>query len=141
MTKISRIVDGYSVSPQLSEDDFSHIEESGFKTVINFRPDREKSGYLDADEATEIAAKHNIAYFHVPVSMKGITQENIIELQKILAKAEKPILGHCGTGKRAAIVWAFASATDGNVDDIIGCCAGAGHDIAQLRPHLEGMKS
>lgn len=141
MANIAKITDSYSVSSQPTVDDFAQIAADGFKTVINFRPDGEKPGYLDAHAAEELAKANNLSYYHIPVPVNGLTHGHIVELKKILSDTDQPVLAHCGTGKRASIVWAFANATDGDIDDIVGCCAKAGHDISPLRPQLQQMQS
>lgn len=141
MSNISKLDEKYSVAPQLTEGDFSTIAEAGYKTVVNFRPDGEKPGYLNAIEAQQLAESNGLNYYHIPVPVNGFTNEHVAKLKDILANANAPVLAHCGTGKRASVVWALASAESGNVDDIINCCAGAGHDIRPLRPHLENISS
>lgn len=140
MTKIAQITDNYSVAPQLTAADFEEIAKAGYKTVINFRPDGEKPGYLNAEDAEEIAEDNNLAYYHIPVPMNGLSAEHIKSLKQIIAQTDEPVLAHCGTGKRASVVWAFAHANQGDIDNIISCCANAGHDISPLRPQLHGMK-
>ncbi|MCK5041293.1 MAG: TIGR01244 family phosphatase [Sphingomonadales bacterium] len=140
MTNIAQITDNYSVAPQLTAADFATIAEAGYKTVINFRPDAEKPGYMSASEAQKLAEEKGLAYYHIPVPMNGLTAEHIKGLKDIIAQTNDPILAHCGTGKRASVVWAFAHASEGDIDNIVSCCAKAGHNIAPLRPQLQGMK-
>lgn len=140
MINIAQLTKNYSVAPQLTETDFVNIAEAGFKTIVNFRPDGEKPDYLNANEAEKLAKENGLAYFHIPVAINGLNADHIKAFRDVLGNAKEPVLAHCGTGKRASVVWAFANASNGDVDNIISCCAGAGHDITPLRPQLEGMK-
>lgn len=137
MTEFAKIVPQYSVAPQLMAEDFAAADAAGFASIINLRPDREKPGYLTASEASALAKEHGLQYAHIPVPKSGPTEDLIGAFAKAIADLPGPVLAHCGTGRRAAILWAICSAGALGTDEILSCCAGAGHDLSKMRPMLE----
>lgn len=139
--KISRINEHFSVSPQLDAGDIEAAAAAGFKTILNVRPDGEKAGYLADAEAASIAAEHGLDYRHVPVPVKGampdITPQRIDSFGAALEELPAPVLAYCGTGRRAVLMWALCSAGKTAIDEILSCCAAAGHDLSPIRPILE----
>lgn len=141
MSNISRISEHFSVSPQLGAGDIDAAAAAGFKTILNLRPDGEKPGYLADAEVARIAAGLGLDYRHVPVPVKGtmpdITPQRIEAFGLALEELPVPVLAYCGTGRRAVLMWALCSAGKMAVDDILSCCAAAGHDLSPIRPMLE----
>lgn len=137
LVDISKIDDQLSVSPQIGEADFEMIAALGYKSVLNLRPDGEKGDYLPAEDASRIAADKGLTYQHIPVPRDGPSEDHIEAFFNALGSLPGPILAHCGSGRRVAILWALAAVGRLNVEEIITRCAGAGHDIQKLRPALE----
>lgn len=141
MSNFSRINEHFSVSPQLEAGDIEAAAAAGFKTILNLRPDGEKPGYISDTEAADIAAGHGLDYRHIPVPVKGatpdITPERLTAFAQALAETPGPALAYCGTGRRAALVWALCAAESTAADEIISQCAAAGHDLSPIRPILE----
>lgn len=121
---------------QITPDHISQAASEGIKTIINLRPDGEKPDYIDADKAAEIAINKNIEYHHIPVAMTGPIPDQVTSFAQTLGGCEGPVLAHCGSGKRAAILWALISKGKLSADDIIATCANSGHDLSKLRPNL-----
>lgn len=135
--KIAKLDDQISVAPQLIEMDFDELPELGFKSVINCRPDGEGDRpYISAAAAAEAAEDNDLQYVHIPVPMGGFTADQVEAFAKAVADLPKPILAHCGSGKRASVLWALSNPSDLDVNGLINCCAKAGHDISPLAPQL-----
>lgn len=141
MSKFSRVNEHFSVSPQLEAGDIDAAAVAGFKTILNLRPDGEKPGYISDAEAAAVAAEHGLDYRHVPVPVRGampdITPERLLSFARALDETPGPALAYCGTGRRAALVWALCAAETTAADEIISQCAAAGHDLSPIRPILE----
>lgn len=121
---------------QITSDQISQAASEGIKTIINLRPDGEKADYIIAAEAAEIAKDNNIEYHHIPVAKTGPIPDQVTSFAHTLIGCEGPVLAYCGSGKRAAILWALVSKGKMSADDIISACANCGHDLSALKPNL-----
>lgn len=137
---IRRIDDRISVAPQIGEDDFAEIAARGFTTVINNRPDGEEPGQLPAARAAELARAAGLGYVHIPVTTQGLGPADVQAFADALAAAPGPVLAHCRSGTRSAILWSMAEAKGGKrpTDEILRLARGAGYDLSGQRPILEG---
>lgn len=138
MTNFIKLAENFYIYGQIDRSHISRASSDGIKTIINLRPDGEKPGYINADNAAELADDENINYHHIPVAMTGPSPEQVKEFGDLLENCEDPILAHCGSGKRAAILWALSNKDKLSADEIIKSCADCGHDLSKLRPHLSG---
>ena len=92
------------------------LAQSGVRTIINNRPDHEQPGQSLAAEARRVAAAHGVAYYHIPVTVDGITEADIAAFHAALVAHEAKygetggakILAHCRSGARAVNLWALA---------------------------------
>lgn len=141
MANFMRVNDQFSISPQLATGDIESVAAAGFKTIINLRPDGEKPGYPGDAEVAGIAGQHGLDYRHVPIPVKGampdVTPQRIDAFGQALGEVPGPVLAYCGTGRRAVLMWALCSAGKTGVEEILSCCAAAGHDLSSIRPMLE----
>ncbi len=125
------------VTGQITSDDIAAAAAKGIKTIINLRPDGEKDGnYLKAQEASKIAGEHDINYCHIPVVPDQVNDQNIADFAKVVAELPGPILAHCGTGKRVAILWALSNPGGLSAKKILAVAEAAGHDLSPLEPRL-----
>jgi len=136
MSEFKKLADEYYICGQITPEHIDKASSEGFKSIINLRPDNEKPGYIDAGKASEVAKINNVTYHHIPVAMTGPLPEQIDSFSEILQGCDGPVLVHCGSGKRAAILWALSNKGKISADDIIAACANCGHDLSKLRPHL-----
>ncbi len=72
-----------------------------FKTVIDVRTVNEGT-----DAEMKLIEAVDIVYINVPITVKGISEEQLADFTKAYEAAEKPILIHCGSGNRAGAMWA-----------------------------------
>lgn len=97
-----------SVSDWLTPDDFADLAASGVTLVVNNRPDGEAAGQMTAAEAADIAARHGIAYRHIPVTMDSLSADDIEAFHKAREDADGKVHAHCRSGARSATLWAIA---------------------------------
>lgn len=76
-------------SEQPSKKGFKVLEDYGVKTILNLRRLRN-----DSTKAKETDLKLE----HIPLATKYITENQIIDVLKVIKDAEKPLLIHCWHG-------------------------------------------
>lgn len=130
----------FSVTGQLAEADFQALAQAGYRTVINFRPDSEVPDQLASHDAERAAHAAGLVYVHIPAGKFNLFAETLVaDTAHALAAASGPVLGYCGSGQRAAIVWAAATARVEPVDSVLATLKRAGYDLAFLRDDLEAQ--
>jgi sulfide:quinone oxidoreductase len=141
MPTIIPITPTFAVAAALGADDFAEVARLGFRTVINTRPDGEEDGQTPARHAARQARAAGLDYSHVPATKLDLFADHIVEaMGDALAGADGPVLAHCKSGQRAAIVWAAAQArAGGNVDTLLERLATAGFDLQVVRDELEAI--
>src|SRR5258706_9101822 len=130
------LTDTLSVSPQLSPDDIDAAAATGFRTIINNRPDGEEPGQPRSADLAARAAAVGIAYVHIPIVPGQIGSDAIAAFGDALSAAKGKVLAFCRTGTRSTTLWALGQANHLIADHIIGIAATAGYDLAGLRPRL-----
>ena len=104
--QISQHTQDFSSAPQINADDVAEIARLGFKTIINNRPDNEGGALQPSSAQIEAAAKlHGLAYVYLPVVPNQIGAEQIAAFDTAYTQASKPVLGFCGTGYRAGVIF------------------------------------
>ncbi|MGE0612774.1 MAG: TIGR01244 family sulfur transferase [Hyphomicrobiales bacterium] len=136
--KITPLNSGLGLTTQLRAEDFAELARRGYRSVLNNRPDGEPGeSYLPAREASALAARHGLAYVHMPVRGVDLSEEEVIEqFRQVVDSMPKPIVAHCKVGGRSAVLWAYASAGELPVEEIIRRAAEAGHDLSPLQNEL-----
>ncbi|PKO44474.1 MAG: TIGR01244 family phosphatase [Betaproteobacteria bacterium HGW-Betaproteobacteria-22] len=100
---VKQISADFSVTGQITTGDMAEIARSGFKTVINNRPDHEGGGDQPESAMLEAAAKSvGLNYAYIPVIPNHIEPEQVAVFRACFASAEKPVLAFCRTGNRAS---------------------------------------
>jgi len=130
---LAELAPGLCATGKLDRSDIEALAGSGVRTIINNRPDGEDPGQLAAAEARLIAEAHGIAYHHIPVTGASLSRADVDAFAAVLASAPAPIVAHCRSGTRSALLWALARMRDG--DDPLALVAEAarhGIDIAAL---------
>lgn len=138
MLELKTVVPGqFSVSAQPSPQDVDLLAEQGFKTIINNRPDSEAQGQPAAAQVQAAAQKHGINYIHIPVTVDTISKDDVESFAQAYQNAERPVVAHCGTGKRAYLLWAAGEVLyKGRASaDLIDQASGIGIDAIELQ-HL-----
>jgi len=91
------------VAGQLEPAAMAWAAETGFKSVINNRPDFEGGPDQPTNAAIEAAARAaGLAYAYLPVHPMIQTAEDISRFAALMASLPKPVLVFCRSGGRSA---------------------------------------
>ena len=97
------------VAGQLAPAAMASLAESGFKSVINNRPDFEGGPDQPTNAAIEAAAREaGLAYAFLPVASAMQTPEEIARFAQLLETMPRPILAFCRSGTRSANLYRAA---------------------------------
>ena len=138
MQNFKTITPQFSVTGALSAGDMAKFKEFGFLTIISNLPDSEVENGFTSKEAGIEARALGLQFIHIPVRGADITdQENIDEFSDVLAKADQPVIAHCKTGTRAAILWGLVSAQNSQPALIQKQLMDSGFDVEFLEEEFE----
>ena len=100
-----------SVAPQLDPAAMAWAAQTGFKSVINNRPDFEGGPDQPTNAAIEAAAvAAGLRYAFLPVHPAIQTPEDIARFAALLESLPKPILAFCRSGTRSGKLYRAATA-------------------------------
>ena len=98
------------VTPQLDPAAMAWAAQSGFKSVINNRPDFEGGPDQPTSATLEAAATAaGLCYAYLPVAPAVQTPDEIARFAALLAELPKPILAFCRTGTRSGKLYRAAT--------------------------------
>lgn len=103
------------ISAQPGDADLQKARGMGIAMIVNNRPDGEDFGQPTAAAQKEVAARMGMTYAHIPVSPAGIDRVQVKAFQEALANAPGPVLAHCRSGMRSAMLWAIGEVMDGRM--------------------------
>jgi uncharacterized protein (TIGR01244 family) len=122
-----------SVAGRLDRADIDALAGAGVRTIINNRPDGEDQGQLPAAEARRIAEAHGIAYHHIPITAATLSRADVDAFAAVLHNAPGPVVAHCRSGTRSALLWALTRMREGHdALSLVAAAAQHGIDIASL---------
>jgi sulfide:quinone oxidoreductase len=112
---ISQLSPAFSVSGQIQPEDLSELKNMGFRAVICNRPDAETPGQPPVQDIRDAAEKAGLELRYVPVAPAEMSELRTAEMKAAdmktaLSELPAPVLGYCGSGKRAARLWSLANA-------------------------------
>lgn len=140
MQKITYITPYFAVTSELAPTDFSAAAALGFSAVISNRPDGEEGALLTARDEAVHAWRAGMKFAHVPSTKLDLFTNSVVEgMADAVRRLDGPILAHCKSGLRSAIIWAAASARTQPVDCVLGALVAAGFDLDFLRDDLESQ--
>lgn len=134
---INEITPTYSVSAQISPEDFPTIAAAGFAAVICNRPDTENPPSLYASVMEQAALRAGLGFHVLPLTHQTMTPENIAKQFEIVEKSSGPVLAYCASGTRCSVIWALSQTGQQSADAILEQTAKAGYDLSGLRRALE----
>jgi sulfide:quinone oxidoreductase len=138
MVKFIELEPQVFVAGQIAEDDFAEIAASGFRAVVNNRPDGEAAGQMPDDVAAPAARRHGLDYVYQPVANLNVTEEVHVEaFRQSLDELPRPVLFYCRTGTRCTILWAQASAARLSPETVLKAAADAGYDLYPVREMVD----
>ncbi len=138
MTQSKKLDGKVSVCMQVFPEQIDFIKQSGFKTIINNRPDMEKPDQPFACDIEKLAQDAGLNYVHLPMQPGQITPELLASMAEIIESSDGPVLAHCASGMRSTILWCFTNVKEMGVDGVISTAKGAGMDVEKIRPALTG---
>lgn len=108
---LNRIADDFSVSPQLSPEDFQELAALGVRSVINNRPDGEGGATQPTDAALRAAADAaGLFYAYLPVPSVHFNDSTAVRMRALVGELPKPIVAFCRTGTRSTRLYQAAMA-------------------------------
>jgi len=134
-----KLTDTLAVSPQPELQDFEAIAKDGFVRVINNRPDGEAADQPDHLAAEQAARAAGLEYHYLPVTGPGITEDDIAAFARLISDAQGPVLAHCASGGRSALLWALA-ATEVPTADAIARAGAVGIDLSSQAGRIGGRR-
>lgn len=140
MQSLIHLTPRLAVTGALAPEDFSRLAQDGFKAVVSLLPDGESAGQMNAREEAVRAWREGLKFAHVPAPKLDLLTDPVVEgLGDALHRLDGPVLIHCQSGTRAAIVWAAASARTQSVDCVLDTLKAAGFDLEFLRDDLDAQ--
>ena len=140
MEKITFITPGFAVTAALEPGDFAEAARLGFRSILSNLPDGEGPDQLTGRAEAGLAWRAGLKFAHVPASKLDLFTDPVVEgMADAVARLEGPILAHCESGIRSAIVWAAATARSQSVDCVLERLTAAGFDLGFLRDDLESQ--
>lgn len=137
MSPIIRVSMHLALSGVLAAEDFARLAAQGFRSVVSVRPDQEDANQITGRAEAVQAWRTGLQFRHVPVTFSELFRDDRIEaLADALASLEAPILVHCSTGRRAALLWAATAARTAPVHHVIAALEAAGVDVSRQQREL-----
>jgi uncharacterized protein (TIGR01244 family) len=101
----------FAVTGQLHPASLVRVFESGFKSIINNRPDGEGGATQPNSLALAGGASAvGLEYAYLPLDRAVILPPEIERFRALLCALPKPILAFCATGRRSAQLYKLANA-------------------------------
>lgn len=140
MSDFRRVSDKFLASPQIRLAEVAEAKALGVALIINNRPDGEAPEEPQGPDIEQAARDAGIAYYAIPVTHAGFSHAQVDAMIAALADAKGPVLAYCRSGTRSTLLWSLAQAALGRTpDEIAEDAAGAGYDVAAIRPLLEQL--
>ena len=142
MLEITPLTPEFAIAPQTTLDDIEVIRDRGFRSILNARPDDETGDYLRSGDAAKAARALGLEYAHAPAANHAMFDPDTVDrFEKALVELPNPVLAHCKSGTRAAILWALVAARHLHVNDVILILNKAGQDLEFLEQELQDQAS
>ena len=133
MPAVRPITPSFAVAGELTAADIADLARLGFRGLISNRPDGEERGQLTAAETADLAAAAGLAFRHVPASKHDLfSAGTVAAMQAAVADLEGPVLAHCKSGLRSAVLWAIVAAGEQPIGEVVATVRAAGFDISGL---------
>ncbi|WDA42835.1 TIGR01244 family sulfur transferase [Erythrobacter sp. BLCC-B19] len=138
MSDFRRLNENVMVSPQLALEDIPAAAALGVATIVNNRPDGEEPSAPQGEDIAAAAAAAGLNYVAIPIGHSGFSEPQVDAMIAAMEQAEGPILAYCRSGTRSTLLWALASAKQGeNPDTIARTAAQAGYDVSPIRSLID----
>lgn len=133
-----KVTDGVYASPQIGLAEVAEAKDLGVTLLINNRPEGESDDQTPGSEIEAAARAAGLDYLAIPVTHAGFSEGQVKAMAEALAANEGAVLAYCRSGTRSTLLWALAEASrGGDPETIAASAAGAGYDIASIRPLVD----
>jgi len=139
--KLANLGEGVLVADQILVDDLKTLVAQGVKTITCHRPDGEGADQPNFEEISKAAKKLKIKAYYLPVVAGKISDADVSAYAQIFTEAEKPVLGYCRSGMRAASLWALSQASSVGLSEVMNAGKNAGYDLSALTERIVGASS
>jgi uncharacterized protein (TIGR01244 family) len=137
MVALVWITPSFAVTGALLPEDFAPLRAQGIRCIISNRPDGEPMSQMTASAEADLTWREGMLFRHVPAAKYDLfTDEIVAAMVLALQGCDGPVLAHCQSGQRSAILWAAATARSMPVDHVLGALATAGFDLEFIRDDL-----
>lgn len=109
---IAHLTDRLSVSPQVFPQDLPLLKQSGYRTIVNNRPDGEEPGQPLSAELRRAARELGLGYKYIPIVPGQMTEDDAQALREAIARTDGRVLAFCRTGSRSTKLWEMAKRRD-----------------------------
>jgi uncharacterized protein (TIGR01244 family) len=138
MSDFRQVSDAFWASPQIGLDDVAEARARGIVSIVNNRPEGEADDQIPGAEIEAAAHAAGLAYCAIPVTHAGFSEDQVRAMAAALDEANGPVLAYCRSGTRSTFLWALARAAQGQDPDTVAAqAAGAGYDVASIRPLID----
>jgi len=127
--KIVKLTDSVAVSEQITAADVAEIAASGYKVLINNRPDGEVPDQPGSDEIAVAAEAAGISYYYLPITAANFPGPDIHLMNSLLNNPDEPVLAFCRTGTRCTNLW-VTTRGDEETDEAIERAKTLGYDLS-----------
>jgi len=140
MSDFRQVTPDFWASPQITPGDVAEAAALGFTLIVNNRPEGEADDQTAGAEIAATARAAGMDYRAIPVSPGGFDEGQVRAMAEALGGAEGPVLAYCRSGTRSTLLWSLAQALNGRDPATIAAeAAGAGYDVAPIRPLLDHL--
>lgn len=134
---LRQLTPNLAVSPQIDLSDVAVLAQSGFKTLINNRPDDE-DGAVDHQAMAKAAADAGMEYHYLPFRPGQVTPDLIQGFAAAL-DGSKPAIAYCRSGNRSTVLWALAHAGRLSEAEVLSTASQAGYDLSGVVPLMRSL--
>lgn len=116
MNPIKQLSPGMSVTGSVRPSDIATIAGLGFRALINNRPDGEAADQAPNAELEAAAREAGLEFRYIPISTRGLTEDNVTAFAEAMRDMPGPILAFCRAGPRSISAWTEATKRAGKPD-------------------------
>ncbi|WP_395143788.1 beta-lactamase hydrolase domain-containing protein [Armatimonas sp.] len=143
--KTTTLTPDVEVTAQIAQRQLRTIQQAGYKTLIDFRPDSEVDGQASSKVIEREAQKNALSFFYVPIPHGDAVPEDAVrKLSEILSSSPPPFLLYCRSGRRATRAWSLAEASrrsGRSAEGIYQAASGTGYSIEDLKVSIKSRVS
>ena len=125
-----KLTNTLSVAAQIGVADISEIAASGFRAIIDNRPDGEGADQPSFAEIEAAAKAAGMAARYIPVISGKVSDDDAAAFSAAMDELPKPVLAYCRTGTRSTTLWALSQAGGKPLPEILATARTAGFDMS-----------